>query len=286
MTPQNDIMFKRCIGFLIFSVFLTSLAFGQVKEVVKVSATTISQSDIKLNENLRTAEGHQLATGLYRIAVTLDSKGAAKFVLIPHNQPEPSPNSSLSRHSLSVRGMDDNSLQFEVPAVVKKNTFIRGVASVEGTFKLDNLTPSEAILSFQSRQFEAQTTLGRPLDSKLVDLVPTFATIEQSSQCGVDCVEGFVKVMVRNDGNIEAKGKWNVVLSDRNFFVGILTDVPAGQEVGVTSTTKLRLPSGSTASLEVEVHADFYNKDVNDSNDVNNTKRFIIKLEEESRSQK
>ena len=171
--------------------------------------------------------------------------------------------------------------QVFVGANVVKNLLVKGIASnLEGNFHIQNITPSEAVLNFNSKQFAANAVLGRSLNSKLVDLVPTFVSLEEANDCGSDCVEGYVKVTVRNDGNSSAVGKWNVIIVDPQFFVGSVEDIPPAGEKTITSAIRLKLPCCNPATLDAEVHADFYNTAAADSNDTNNTKRFVVKLKE------
>ncbi|HEY7161127.1 MAG TPA: hypothetical protein VH815_07700 [Acidobacteriota bacterium] len=171
--------------------------------------------------------------------------------------------------------------QVIVGGTATKNLLVKGIASnLEGNFNVQNITPTEAVLSFNSKQFGANAVLGRSLNSKLVDLVPTFVSLEEPNDCGSDCFEGYVKVTIRNDGNSPAVGKWNVVIVDPQFYVGTVTDIPPSGEKTVTSATRLKLPCCNPAVLDAEVHADFYNNDAADSNDSNNMKRFTVKLKQ------
>lgn len=268
---------RKIIIFAFGICAMTSVLFAQ-SPILNVGATAISEGDVKLNESLATREGEKLSPGIYKVAVMVDSHGGATFVLTPHIQPEQQ--TLLKQNSMNAAGAK-NTIQYSIPANVKKNSLVHGLASnIPGDFKLENLTPTESILVFNSKQFEANAILGRPLDSKLIDLLPAFVTLDQPTECGLNCVEAFVKVVVRNDGNADAKGKWNVVLSNPSFFVGAVSDVPAGQESTLVSATKLRLPCCAPVTVEADVHADFYNKNSTDSNDSNNMKRFNLKLKE------
>ncbi len=171
--------------------------------------------------------------------------------------------------------------QSYVGATIQKNLLVKGIASnIDGTFHIHNITPSEAVLSFTSKQFTSSAVLGRSLDSKLVDLVPVFMSLEESADCGADCVEGYVKVTVRNDGNTAALGKWNVTVLDPQFFVGTISDIPPAGEKTIVSASRMKLPCCNPAVLDAEVHSDFYNSTASDANDSNNSKRFTIKLKE------
>jgi|GEM_PF-4478555 len=270
----------RRIIFLVFGVCcIASALFSETRTVLNLGATAISTGDIKVNEPLVTREGEKLSPGLFKVVVLLDSHGSASFVLTPRSQPEAGNDLMLKQNAMNATAK--NLLQYTISASVKKNSLVKGIASnIEGEFKLDNVTPSESLLAFNSKQFEATAILGRSLDSKLVDLLPAFVTLDQATECGLNCIEAFVKIVVRNDGNSDAKGKWNVLLTSPSFFVGTVSDIPAGQETTVVSATKLRLACCSPALLEADVHADFYNKTGADSNDANNTKRFTVKLKE------
>ncbi len=91
-------------------------------------------------------------------------------------------------------------------------------------------------------------------------------------------MEAVVKVVINNEGNVTAAGKWNVLISDPRFFVGAVSDVPAGAERTVVSATKVKLTCCAPLTLQAEVRADFYNKNGGDSNAYNNSKSFNVKL--------
>ena len=269
---------RRMILFFFGVCAVTSVLFAQGSPILNVGATAISEGDVKLSETLSTRDGDKLAPGIYKVSVLLDSHGAATFILTPHAQPDQP--GLLKQNSMNAAGAK-NVLHYSITANVKKNSLVHGIASnIQGEFKLETLTPTESILIFSSKQFEAHSILGRPLDSKLVDMLPAFVMLDQPSECGLNCIEAFVKVVVRNDGNSDAKGKWNVVLTSPSFFVGTVSDVPAGQEATILSSSKLRLPCCSPVVLEADVHSDFYNKNGADSNDANNSKRFNVRLKE------
>jgi len=271
---------------IIVSVLVTfvaiSIAYGQGKITGKlvVGATTISQGDIKLSEALTTRDGKKLNPGLYRISVALTSRNEAQFVFSPYELDQPSQvKEGLTGNALNAQ-RDAAPIKIYVGASVTKNSFVKGVASnIEGTFRLESVTPSETMLMFESKQFGATATLGRPLDSKSVDLTPSFVSFEQPASCGNNCTEGFVKVTIKNEGNMDAKGKWNVVLVEPRLYVGTISDLPAGGEVTVTSTTKLKAACCNPLLAEAEVRPDFYNKDASDSNDGNNVRKFTINLQ-------
>ncbi len=270
---------------IIFCVLITFVAFsfaygqGRTTERLVVSATTISQGDIKLSETLTTREGKKLTPGVYRISVALGARNEAQFVFSPFELDQPNQvKEGLSGNALNAKR--DAPLKLYVGASVTKNSLVKGVASnIEGTFRLENVTPSETMLIFESKPFGATATLGRPVDSKSVDLTPSFASFEQPTSCGTNCIEGFVKVTIKNEGNMDSKGKWNVVLTEPRFYVGTISDVPGGAEVTVTSTSKLKTACCNPLLAEVEVHPDFYNSDANDANDGNNSRKFTIKLQ-------
>lgn len=274
---RNKIFF--CV---LITVFAFSFVYGQGGKTtgrLVVGATTISQGDIKLNETLTTREGKKIAAGLYRISVALTSRNEAQFVFSAFELDQPNQvKEGLSGNALNAQR--EGTPKLYVGASVTKNSFVKGVASnIDGTFKLENMTPSEVMLIFESKQFGASATLGRPVDSKSVDLTPSFVTFEQPSSCGNNCTEGFVKVTIKNDGNTDAKGKWNVVLIEPRFFVGTVSDVPAGGEISVTSASKLKTACCNPLIAEAEVHPDFYNSDANDVNDGNNARKFTINLQ-------
>lgn len=254
---------------------------GQIEGKLNVGATPLAQGNIKFGEKLTTQDGIEVPPGIYRIAVTLNSLNEAAFVISPFkvNQPDSAP--ALRKNAVNMQKTKDEP-SLLIGGKVTKNLLVKGIASnLEGTFVIYNITPSEAQLNFVSKQFEASSTLGRSLDSKLVDLVPSFVSIDQTTECGADCIEGVVKVTIRNDGNTDAAGKWNVTVVDPHLFVGTVTDIPAGGEKTVVSTGKIKLPCCNPVNLDAEVHSDFYNKVGVDSNDSNNVKRFTIKFKQQ-----
>lgn len=271
---------------IVISVLITFVAFsfaygqgGRTTGKLVVGATTISQGDIKLSETLTTREGKKLTPGLYRISVALTSRNEAQFVFSPFELDQPNQvKEGLTGNALNAKR--EAPLKFYVGASVTKNSFVKGIASnIEGTFTLQNVTPSETMLVFESKPFGATATLGRPVDSKSVDLSPSFVTFEERTSCGNNCTEGLIKVTIKNEGNLDAKGKWNVVLVEPRFFVGTISDVPPGSEVTVTSTNKLKTACCNPLLAEVEVRPDFYNNDASDSNDGNNLRKFTINLQ-------
>lgn len=266
---------------VVCGIFLSSIAFAQGRTEGKlvVAATPLSQGDIKIGEQLTTREGTTINPGLYRISVNANTLGEVQFILGPYKVDSTTTDKGLEKNAFGTKRKLDP--QVFVGANVVKNLLVKGIASnLEGTFHIQNITPSEAILSFSSKQFAANAVLGRSLNSKLVDLVPTFVSLEEPNDCGTDCIEGYVKVTVRNDGNSTAAGKWNVIIVDPQFFVGSVEDIPASGEKTITSASRLKLPCCNPAVLDAEVHADFYNTISADSNDSNNAKRFTVKLKQ------
>jgi hypothetical protein len=266
---------------VLFAVFLSSAAFaqGKIQEKLIVGATPVAQGDIKLGEELTTREGSSVGPGVYRISVNLNTLGEVQFVLGPYKIDQAIAGKGLEKNAFNTQRKLDP--QVYVGGNIVKNLLVRGVASnLDGSFHIQNITPTEAILSFNSKQFVANAILGRSLDSKLVDLVPVFVSLEEANDCGADCIEGNVKVTVRNDGNSPAVGKWNVVIVDPQFYVGTVTDVPPAGEKSIVSAARIKLPCCNPAILDAEVHADFYNSVATDSNDGNNTKRFTVKLKQ------
>jgi hypothetical protein len=267
---------------IVCGILLSSLAFaqgGRTPGKLIVGATPLAQGDIKLGEELTTREGTPIPPGLYRISVNLNTLMEVQFVLSVYNLNDEATGKGLEKNAFNTQRKIEP--RVAVGGNVTKNLLVKGIASnLEGSFNIQNITPTEAVLNFNSKQFAANAVLGRSLNSKLVDLVPIFVTLEESSECGSDCIEGYVKVTVRNDGNSPAVGKWNVTLVDPQFYVGSITDVPPSGEKTVTSSTRLKLQCCNPAILDAEVHADFYNTDASDSNDSNNTKRFTVKLKQ------
>ncbi len=260
---------------VVFSTFV--FAQARIQERLIVGATPISQGDLKLGERLTTREGFVIEPGVYRISVNVNTLGECQFILSPYKQDSVDSSKGLEKNAMNtMRKLDPKSF---VGARIQKNLLVKGIASnIEGTFHVQNITPSEAVLNFNSKQFSADAVLGRSLDSKLVDLVPVFMSLEETTECGADCVEGYVKVTVRNDGNTPAVGKWNVVVIDPQFYVGTITDIPPAGEKSVVSAARIKLPCCNPANLDAEVHSDFYNSAATDSNDSNNAKRFTLKL--------
>ncbi len=263
------------------TALLSSQAFaqGRTEGRLTVGATLLAQGDIKLGEELTTREGTTISPGQYRISVNLNTLGECQFILSPYKIDQMNAKGGLEKNAMNTkRKMDPQVL---ISASTVKNVLIKGIASnLDGTFHIQNITPTEAILTFNSKQFVANTVLGRSLNSKLVDLVPVFVSLEEATGCGSDCIEGYVKVTVRNDGNSPAAGKWNVVIVDPQFYVGTVAEISPAGEKTVVSASRIKLPCCNPAILDAEVHADFYNNSSSDANDTNNTKRFIVKLKQ------
>ena len=275
-------MRTKTLCFMVLLAFAVSCPLfaqgGRIQEKLNVGATPLAQGDLKISEVLTTRDGTQLVPGYYRVAVAVNSLGEAQFVIsefvVTSNTRQ---DVGLAKNALNVKKVPPESVA--VPAIVGKNLLVKKIASnLEGDFTLKAMTPTETMLSFNSKQFSASAILGRDINAKLVDLTPSFLSLDQPTECGTDCIEGYVKVTIRNEGNAEAKGKWNVILSDPPFFVGTIADLPAGGDRVVTSSSKLQLPCCGTVNIESEVHPDFYNKDGIDSNDSNNIHRFSLKL--------
>lgn len=242
---------------------------------MEVGATRLAQGEIKLGEVLTTREGFQLQPGRYRIAVAINTLGEAMFILLPSGQEETVSHTTMPKNALNTKRQLPNELIFRT--IVIKNSLVRGIASIDGSFQVETMNPSEAILSFSSKQFAASTILGRSLNSKVMDMMPAQLIIEEPVNCGEGCVEGYVKVTVKNTGNSVAKGKWNVMLLEPRFYVGAVSDLAPDEEKTIVSGSKVRLTSG-TVSLDAEVHPDFYNKVGTDANDSNNIRRFTLKM--------
>ncbi|HET6267163.1 MAG TPA: hypothetical protein VFG11_05540 [Acidobacteriota bacterium] len=260
------------------AVFAQGGGSGRIQGKLTVGATPVSQGSITLAETLSSHEGQKLAPGQYRVAISLNSLGEASFVLSPFKVENPTVKVGLEKNAVN-NNENQKAPDIIVGAKIQKNALVRGIASnIQGKFSLDTMTPSEAVLKFDSPQFAASAILGRAQDSKLVDLKPSFLSIEDISDCGAGCVEGRVKVTIHNDGNSVAKGKWNVVLSDPQFFVGSVADVGPDSDVSVISQNKVKFPCCNPQNVQVEVHSDFYNKDGIDSNESNNIKAFTVKL--------
>ena len=265
--------------FLLFVCCASVFAQGRIEGKLTLGATVISQGNVKVGEVLKTQDGYTIPPGQYRISVLLNSRNEAMFAISPFSVDKP-PGSEegLSENSVQMKStVEQNSLY--LPASLDKNTLVKGSASnLPGEFRVDNLTPSEAVLSFQSKQFQTSAVLGRSIDSKLIDMAIVSLELENIADCGTNCSEAIVKVVVKNSGNTPAVGKWNILISDPRFFVGAVSDVPAGGEQTVVSATKIKLVCCAPLSLLTEVRADFYNKSAVDANANNNSKRFSVKL--------
>lgn len=265
--------------FLLFVCCTFVFAQGKIEGKLTLGATVISQGDVKVGEVLMTQDGISIPPGQYRIGVLLNSRNEAMFSISPFSVDKP-PGSEqgLSENSVQMKStVEQNSLY--LPATLDKNTLVKGVASnLPGEFRVDNLTPSEAVLSFQSKQFQASAVLGRSLDSKLIDMAIVSLELENITDCGANCSEAVVKVVVKNDGNATASGKWNILISDPRFFVGTVSDVPAGVEQTIISASKIKLVCCAPVNLLTEIRADFYNRSAVDSNANNNSRRFSVKL--------
>jgi hypothetical protein len=251
---------------------------GRINQRIIVGATPISQGDIKLGEKLTTREGTIIEPGIYRISVNMNTLGECQFILSPYKNDQVDSSKGLEKNAMNTKRKLDP--QSYVSASIQKNLLVKGIASnIDGTFFIQNITPSEAVLTFNSKQFSANSVLGRSLDSKLVDLAPVFMSLEETTDCGEGCIEGYLKVTVRNDGNSPAVGKWNVMVLDPQFYVGTVSDVPPAGEKSVVSASRIKLSCCNPANLDAEVHSDFYNSSATDSNDSNNSKRFTLKLQ-------
>jgi hypothetical protein len=278
-------MKSRVLSFLVLFMVIGSMTLwaqggGRIEGKLNVGVAPLSQGNIKVGEKLTTQDGIEIPPGTYRISVALNSLNEASFVISPFKVKQPDSAPALTKNAMNTQKTKDEPSLF-ISAKVSKNLLVKGIASnIEGIFVINNITPTEAQLNFMSKQFDAVALLGRSLDSKLVDLVPSFISIDQTTDCGADCIEGVVKVTIRNDGNTDASGKWNVTIVDPHLFVGTIADIPAGGEKTVVSTAKVKLPCCNPVNLDAEVHADFYNKVGVDSNDSNNTKRFTIKFKQ------
>lgn len=274
---KTKLLFLLCLALV---VGLSTSAMAQGKRITKLSVgyTAVSQGTIKIGETLTTREGQKLDPAVYRVAVTLNSQKEAQFILTPFSVENSTMKVGLENNAMNKGDMEKTPIVI-TGATITKNILVKAMASnIEGTFKLQPTTPTESTLSFNSSQFDVSVVLGRSLDSKIVDLRPSSLMLDGQAECGASCVEGHVKVTVKNDGNAVATGKWNVSLVEPQLFVGTVSDVPAGGEVTVVSDSKVRLPCCNPANVQVEIHADFYNKSSSDSNDTNDKQTFSLKL--------
>jgi hypothetical protein len=269
------------VFFLSFAFCIPLFAQGKIQGKLTLGATVISQGDLRVGEALTTRDGIRIPPGQYRVGILLNSRNEAMFAISPFTVDKPrGTDDALTENSIAPKStISDNSLY--LAANVDKNTLVKGVASnLSGNFQVESLTPSEAVLSFQSKQFQASTVLGRSVDSKLMDVSIESLELENLSECGSNCMEGNVKVVVKNEGNAPASGKWNILVADPRFFVGSVSDIPAGTEQTVVSTTKVKLPCCAPLNLQADIRPDFYNKNAVDSNGNNNSKRFAVKLKQ------
>lgn len=255
-------------------------AHAQLRSKLDVSPTPVAEGILRLGEKLMTKDGAEIPAGDYRVAAMLDNRGESEFRLQPMKEAPEEELQGLKKNALNKGIPDPYKNAHFVEAHVTKNTLVKGMASnLDGNFTLDNISPTEAILTFSGKQLELRAVLGRDLNAKTVDLTPIFLGLQDSAPCGDNCVEGHVKVVIRNDGTSAAQGKWNVTIVDPRFFVGVLTDIPAGAEKEVVSAGKLKLTCCGSVTLDAEVHADFYNKTGVDSMESNNAKRFSLKVQ-------
>lgn len=265
------------LGLFVLSV--PAFGSGRIRGKLTVGATTIAKGDINIDEPLVTPDHYKIDPGRYRVAIAMNPLREGIFILSLFKIDVPGSRSTLSKNALNTVSQDSPELY--MGANILKNSLVKGIASnIKGTFGLENVTPSESVLTFKSTQFDASSAiLGRSSEVTLPDLSPVSITMEEPQDCGKGCRESYIKVTLRNAGNSIAKGKWNVILLDPSFYVGSISDVQPGTEVAVVSTTKLKLPCCASVSLDTEVHADFFNSGGIDSEDSNNTKRFSLKLQ-------
>ncbi len=249
------------------------------QEKLTVAATTIARGDIDIVEPLITPDHYKLDPGRYRVAIAMNSLREGIFVLSLFKIDLPGSESDLSKNAINTPTR--NSPEFYIGANILNNSLVKGIASnIKGTFGLKNVTPSESVLTFKSAEFTASSVmLGRAAGVTLPDLSPVSITMERPQECGKDCRESYVKVILKNDGKSAAKGKWNVILLDPGFYVGSISNVQPGTEAAVVSSTRIKLRCCTSIALDVEVHADFFNHEGIDSNESNNTKRFAVKLQ-------
>ncbi|PWT90431.1 MAG: hypothetical protein C5B54_07190 [Acidobacteria bacterium] len=274
-------MRKQIFVLVLLSIALTATVFAQGRLTGKLvlGTTVISSADLKVGEPLVTHDGVTIPVGVYRISITVNARGEGQFMISPFKLDKPPAPSGLTKNAVNRTADDPNEGMLFMEANINRNTFVKGVAShIEGDFKLENVSPTETELSFNSKEFGASTMLGRSPDSKTVDLLPTFVGLQNATPCGDNCIEGNVKVIVRNDGNSTATGKWNVTLSDPRFYVGSVSDVAGGGEKEIVSANKLKLTCCGATAVDVDVHADFYNKESRDAMESNNIKRFTLRL--------
>jgi hypothetical protein len=264
------------VFFLSFAFCIPLFAQGRIEGKLNLGATVISQGDLKVGEVLMTRDGIKIPPGQYRVGVLLNARNEAQFAISPFSVDKPPVDTSAN--SMAPKStVEQNSLY--LVANVDRNTLVKGYASnLPGDFRVDNLTPSEAVLSFQSKQFQASTVLGRSTNSKLIDMSVVSLELQDLTECGTNCMEATVKVVVKNEGNMAATGKWNVLISEPRFFVGAVSDVAPGAEQTVVSASKVKVPCCAPLNLQAEVRADFYNKNAIDSNNYNNVKSFSVKL--------
>lgn len=248
-------------------------AQGSTGGPLNLEASEISAGEVKNVEPLMTRDGQTIVPGLYRVAVTMNTKGQVQFVF---SSTEPvkttPPRGVLAKNNATA------SRKIYVDGDLVMNNLVKGIASLKGDFRLEPFSPTETVLSFTSKQFEARATLGRQKDSPVADLLPVSVELKESEECGKDCIQAFVVARIRNAGNSAAKGKWNVSVLDPVVYVGSVEDLAGGSETAVQSPNKIKFTASGQLIIDIKVYPDFYNKNVNDAKESNNSQRFSIKL--------
>src|SRR5262245_35292313 len=138
---------------IVCGIFLSSMVFAQGRTPGKliVGATPVAQGEIKLGEELTTREGSAMPAGIYRVSVNLNTLGEVQFILGPYRVDEANTTKGLEKNAFNTQRKIDP--QVYVGGTVTKNLLVKGIASnLDGTFSVQNITPTEAILTFNSKQ--------------------------------------------------------------------------------------------------------------------------------------
>lgn len=152
------------VFFLSFALCVPLFAQGRIQGKLTLGATVISQGDLSVGEVLTTRDGIRIPPGQYRVGVLLNSRNEAMFAISPFAVDKPTGgDEGLTENSVQMKStVEQNALY--LAANLDRNTLVKGVASnLPGEFRVENLTPTEAVLTFQSKQFQASTVLGRSI---------------------------------------------------------------------------------------------------------------------------
>ena len=259
-------------------LFIAGTVFAQTGKVVKLDmqGTAIASGVINLTETLITRQGATLNSGSYKIGLTIGSDGLAYFILSTidsdRSQSSGEPTGAFNTKRQTIEKIHLN-------AEVVKNSLVKGIARIKGDFKVQPFSPTEAIISFSSKQLDAKTTVGRTLNTLIADVYPSSIFLEEQTECGPGCMMAYAVVTVKNGGNSPAIGKWNVVLVEPNVFLGSFENLQPNSDSAVRSVDKIKFQCCGPLKLQVKVYADFFNKAAVDGDQSNNIKEFAVKLQ-------